>query len=68
MKIYLLIGLDGDGEDCVWGVYEDRKEATARLQEARANWMKEGTAYGKRHADAMRMVELVQGFGTFELY
>lgn len=70
--LYVIRGTDGEGESCIISIHEDRKTAYNEVNKIRNNWLAYGEEYGiqgyaKGKAEAIHVVELKDGFGSYSV-
>lgn len=64
--IYAIIGLDVAGEEmCIFGLHEDKERAETLAEIYRRNWRQRNTHRGFKHAEAIEVVKLAPGFGSY---
>lgn len=66
---YAVTGLTGDNTDtCIYALFENKSDAKDYVEGIRAHFLSASpiTSYCQKHADALNIVELHEGFKFFE--
>lgn len=71
MSVFVVTGIDFDGGQCVFGIYEKKERAEFEAKRIKNAWQtgpEAGSVMAERHANAIKVTELAPGFKEFEIY